>query len=77
MEQQQKNHLRTAMMLLEIAAEDCRPEMQAPVTDYVLAAHSYVQLAVNGGHSWVGAEPLVRAVMTAAGSDMVEEAVKE
>lgn len=72
----EKNHLHTAMMLIEIAAEDYKPEMIAPVTDYILAAHSYIQLAESGSHSWVGAEPLVRAVMIASGSDMVEEVVK-
>lgn len=76
MEQAQKNHLHTAMMLLEIAAEDYKPEMLASVSDYILAAHSYIQLAVNGDHSWTGAEPLARAVMTDAGSDTVEEVVK-
>lgn len=76
MEQAQKKHLHTAMMLLEIAAEDYKPEMLAPVGDYILAAHSYIQLAEKGSHSWDGAEPLVRAVMVAAGSDMVEEIAK-
>lgn len=76
MERLEKNRLHTAMMLLETAAEE-GAEQFGTDSDYHCAAHSYIQYAITGEHSWDGAEPMVRAILEASGSDMTEEILAE
>lgn len=76
MDRREASRLHTAMMVLETFAEDGADQFGTQ-SDYMAAAHSYIQYAINGQHSWDGAVPMVRAILVASGSDMVEQIMAE
>lgn len=76
MDDESKHYVRTAMMLLEMGMDGMNPE-HGTLEDYAVAAHSYLQMAHCGKHSWAGATGMVgRIKMSSAIVNMMKKVEK-
>lgn len=73
MNMKMKDNQITALMLLEMGLDGLNPEFGS-MTEYAMAAHSFIQAEGSGGHSWDGAVAFVERITAAA---RLEESMPE